>query len=153
MNISFFVATAHAAAFSLKPTGDEPTVEGGGTLTGEISSLTERAIEILLVVAAVLAVLYLMYSGIQYIISAGNPEQAKTARNGVVNAIIGIVIIMASFFIVRFASTLGTSLVNGDTGSNTSATTSGDKNTNQTRDNSNTERLPRVESSGEYRLR
>lgn len=118
MNISSFVDTAHAAAISLKPV----PVTGGGTLTGEITKLTGRAIEIALVAAAALAVLYLIYSGIQYITSAGSPEQAKTARNGVINAIIGVVIIMAAFFIVRVAATLGQSLAGSDKGGGTPTT-------------------------------
>lgn len=107
MITSLFISTAQAAAFTLEPAGSQPTSKGSGTLTGVISSLASRTIDILLVLAAVSAVLYLMYSGFQYITSAGSPERAKTARSGIINAIIGIIVILSAFFIVRFASTIG----------------------------------------------
>ncbi|PIX30025.1 hypothetical protein COZ63_01930, partial [Candidatus Berkelbacteria bacterium CG_4_8_14_3_um_filter_42_13] len=53
-------------------------------------------------------VIYLIYSGIIYITAAGNPDAAKKGQQGVINAIIGIVIIIAVYFIIRVAMGLGT---------------------------------------------
>lgn len=58
----------------------------------------------LLVIVAALAVVYLVYGGIMYITAGGNPEQATKARTAIINAIIGIVIILASFLIVNWVS-------------------------------------------------
>ncbi|MCC2631724.1 MAG: Type secretion system pilin, partial [Patescibacteria group bacterium] len=71
-------------------------------------------INILLVLAGVLAVLFLIYSGFLYITAGGSADKAKAARGGIINAVIGIIIIMASFFIVRFAVGIGNSAQNAD---------------------------------------
>ena len=110
MNFSFLLSVAHAAPVSvpvLRPTGEPPTTENTGSLTDSISSVASNVIEVLLVIGGALAVLYLIYAGIQYITSGGVPDRAKSARAGIINAVIGVVVIVAAFFIVRFASSLG----------------------------------------------
>ena len=104
------IDTAQAAAFRLSPSGSQPTVSGSGSLTTEATNLATKIITIALTLAAILAVLYIMYAGFQYITSAGNADRAKSARNGIINAVIGIVIIMAAFMIVRFAGTIGNTI-------------------------------------------
>lgn len=113
MNISSFIATAHAAAFSLKPAGTGPTKTGD--LSGLITTLKDSAVTIGTVAAFALASVYLIYSGILYITSAGSPEQTKTARNGIINAIIGIVVIGVVQLIIRMSTALGTGLESGNT--------------------------------------
>jgi heme O synthase-like polyprenyltransferase len=61
-----------------------------------------RVIDILLVLAGVVAVVYIIIGGYQYVTSAGNAEQAGQAKNTVLYAIIGLVIIFAAFLIVNF---------------------------------------------------
>ena len=68
--------------------------------------ILNHVINIFLWVAAALAVIYLIYSGVLYITAAGNPDSAKKGQQGVINAIIGIVIIVAVFFIIRIAMNL-----------------------------------------------
>ena len=59
------------------------------------------AIDILLWVSGILAIIYLIYSGILYLTAAGNPDSAKKGQQGLVNAIIGIVIIVLAYVIAR----------------------------------------------------
>ncbi len=92
---------AHAAVGALTPAGGD--INTSSTLDEQISSISGSVIDTVLLIAGVLAVIYLLYSGIQYITSAGNPEKAKGARQGIINAVIGIVVIIAAFFIVRLA--------------------------------------------------
>lgn len=61
--------------------------------------LAYRAISILLFLAGAAAVLYLLWSGFQYITAGGDDEKAGNARKGIVNAIIGVVIVSAAFLI------------------------------------------------------
>ena len=76
--------------------------------TGSLGSTLDHVITIILMIAGALAVIYLIYSGIIYITAAGNPDAAKKGQQGVINAIIGIVIIIAVYFIIRVAMGLGT---------------------------------------------
>ncbi|MFA4995900.1 MAG: hypothetical protein WC536_02010 [Patescibacteria group bacterium] len=57
----------------------------------------------LLYIAGVLAFIFLVVSGISYITAGGNPEQSKKAQQGLINAIIGIIVVALSFVILRAA--------------------------------------------------
>lgn len=67
----------------------------------DLPGLINSVIDIILFVAAVLAVIYLIYSGILYITAAGNPDSAKKGQQGIINAVIGIIIIILAFVIAR----------------------------------------------------
>ena len=56
-----------------------------------------------LLLVAVVAVLFLVFYGFQYITAGGDPEKAKKARSGIINAIIGIIVVALAFTIVHFA--------------------------------------------------
>jgi|GEM_PF-4635647 len=71
------------------------------TTVGSVSGVLLLIINGLLYLAGAIAIIYIMWSGFQFITSAGNPEQAQKGRNGVLYAVIGLVIIALSFAIVR----------------------------------------------------
>lgn len=60
------------------------------------------ALAILLRIASLIAVGYVVYGGFRYITSQGEPENAKSARQTIINAIIGLVIAIAAASIVSF---------------------------------------------------
>jgi hypothetical protein len=68
-------------------------------LTGT-NGLIYNVILALLTIAGALAVLFLIIGGFWYITSAGNEEQAEKGKSTLVNAIIGIIIIVLSFVII-----------------------------------------------------
>jgi hypothetical protein len=72
-----------------------------------IKNLGGIALDALTYLTGAVAVIFLMYYGIQYISSQGSPEKTKVARAGVINAILGIIIITASNGIIRLALTGG----------------------------------------------
>ena len=63
-------------------------------------------------VTGVLAVIFLIFAGIKYITAGGNTKQAEEARAGVIHVFIGVVIIVAIFWIIKIASSIGFSLSN-----------------------------------------
>jgi len=63
--------------------------------------LLDRVITLLLWGAGVAAVIYLLWSGILYITAGGDEAKAGKARTGIVNAVIGIVIIILAFVIEK----------------------------------------------------
>lgn len=73
-------------------------VSRGGPQTA--SDLILKGVNILLSVAAIIAVLFLIIGGFQYVTSAGNEETAKKARGTITNALIGIAVIVLSYTIV-----------------------------------------------------
>lgn len=77
--------------------------QGGSTGLGDVVS---RVVAFLLYLAAILAVVYLIYGGIIYITAGGDAEKATKGRTALINAIIGIVIIALAFLIVRWVSSI-----------------------------------------------
>lgn len=57
--------------------------------------------EIILVVAGVLAVVFIVYGGFQYLITTGEPDKAKNARTTIINALVGLMITMFATVIVN----------------------------------------------------
>ena len=82
----------------------------GGDIKSNIATLATYVLNIILLLSGILAVFFLIYSGIQYITSAGNPDKIKTARGGIINAIIGIIVIVAAYFIIKVAISVGGSI-------------------------------------------
>lgn len=59
-------------------------------------------LEILLRVAAMIAVGFVIYGGFRYITSQGEPDSTKAARQTILNAVIGLVIALLATAIVSF---------------------------------------------------
>lgn len=78
---------------------EDPTQLDWPRVVGYVSI---AVVEILLRIASLVAVGYVVYGGFRYITSQGDPENAKSARQTIINAIIGLVIAIASASIVSF---------------------------------------------------
>lgn len=68
------------------------------------SGIVMQIIQILLSIAGLVAVIFLIVGGFRYITAGGNEETAEAAKKTITNAIIGIVVIILSFVIVRVIS-------------------------------------------------
>lgn len=73
----------------------------------DIWHIVAAVIEILLRVAAIAAIAMIIYGGISYTMSQGEPEKTGQAKNTIVNALIGLAVaIMASFIIAFLAGSI-----------------------------------------------
>jgi len=70
--------------------------------TGTFSQILGNVLDWILILAGAIAVVYLVYGGILYITAGGDAEKATKGRTAVVNAIIGIVIILLAVLIVNW---------------------------------------------------
>ena len=82
---------------------DDPTKIDWQRASGRVGL---AIVEILLRVAALLAVAHVMYGGFRYITSQGDPENAKSARQTILNGLIGLVICMLATGAVAFTGSL-----------------------------------------------
>lgn len=89
------IDTAHAQLPNLDPLRADAFAALG------VGGILVFIIRGLFTIAGVLAVLYIILAGYQYITSAGDPAKAEKARNGVLYAVIGIVVIALSYAIVN----------------------------------------------------
>lgn len=69
--------------------------------TGDIGKVVGTAVNFIFVIAALIALAYLIYGAIKWIISEGDKSNVETARNQIVAAIIGLVIIALSYLIIN----------------------------------------------------
>jgi hypothetical protein len=58
----------------------------------------------MLFVAGIVASIFIVYGGFRYVLSQGNPDQTKVAKDAVLNAVIGLVITILAAVIVRFVA-------------------------------------------------
>lgn len=76
-----------------------------GILTGNLGTvgkdLIQLAFTIFFVVAVLAVIILVLYSGIQWILSEGDKTKVQAARDRLTYTIIGLLVIMFSFFIVR----------------------------------------------------
>ena len=68
----------------------------------EASDIVRTIINTMLFVIGVLAVIMIIHSGLKYVISRGEAEQVKGAKNTLMYAVVGLVVAMLSFVIVNF---------------------------------------------------
>jgi lysylphosphatidylglycerol synthetase-like protein (DUF2156 family) len=97
MIASPFIASAQFRLPDAGGTGLSNTF-GGAT---NLSSLILSVINIILALAGLIAVLVLIIGGFRYVTSFGNEEVTGQAKKMILNAIIGIIIIILAFVIVR----------------------------------------------------
>lgn len=79
-------------------------------------------LNLLLFIVVVAAVLYITLAGFKYISSQGDPGKAKEAQAAITNAVIGLIVAFAAYFLVQLVlSQLGASIedfntIDGSTG-------------------------------------
>lgn len=88
---------ASSSAACQDTSGDDP-------ITGE-DGLILRIISIVSVVGGIIAVVIIMYGGFQYITSGGDPGKTTGARNTILYAVIGLLVIALAQAVVSFILT------------------------------------------------
>lgn len=81
---------------------DQPSLiasQTGGE--GDIKELAKKILNFVLTFLGFIAVAFIIYGGFLYVGSGGNDENTGKAKKIIINAIIGIIIIFASFAIVN----------------------------------------------------
>ena len=74
----------------------------GGTSGDKLTAIIKLVINIISVVVGVVAVIMIVFGGLKYITSGGESSNVSSAKNTILYAIIGLVIVALAQFIVRF---------------------------------------------------
>jgi len=72
----------------------------GSAVDIKVENIPQFFISILFVIGIVVAIAFFIYGGIKWILSGGDKTAVESARNHIVAAVIGLVIIIAAFFIL-----------------------------------------------------
>jgi len=104
-----------AYAFNAEPLqpkgdGDVSPVTSSAKLGDFVKGLGGDLLNTLTLIAGTAAVIFLIWYGIQYIMAGGSPDKAKAARAGIVNTVIGVIIIAAAYGIIRLAITVASTI-------------------------------------------
>ena len=83
------------------------------TPTYSIATLISGIIGIFILIAFIMAFLYLIVGGINWITSGGDKTQLETARNRIINALIGLILVASIWAIISLLfPTLGLNFPN-----------------------------------------
>jgi len=64
-------------------------------------NLIQRVIEYIIILVLPILAIIIAYTGYLFLTSGGNPSKRTAAKNAVTNALIGVVVILAAWLIVR----------------------------------------------------
>lgn len=78
-----------------------PDIDFSSNLQGGVIAILLGVFDIILFLGGIMAVGFVIVGAFQYIIAQGEPERAKNARSTIINALIGLVIVLFSTAIVR----------------------------------------------------
>ena len=70
----------------------------------DLVDIIENIISIAIRLAGILAFIMLLIGGFKYLTSGGDPKAAESARKTITYAILGLVLIIAAWFILKFLS-------------------------------------------------
>ena len=118
----FLLAACPVVALAQNGDGEEPAPAeepdpGGGLVPADdragipnpfldegasVYTVVRASINAAYAVASIVALIYLILGGYQYITSQGNPDMAAQAKSTLVNSIVGLVIILCSYLIIHF---------------------------------------------------
>lgn len=76
----------------------QPTINS----LSDIWLIVAAVIEILLRLASLVAVVFVIYGGIAFIVSQGSPDQTTKARTTIIDALIGLLISVSAAILVGF---------------------------------------------------
>ena len=76
-----------------------------GLQVADLSLIALAVLDIVLRLAGLVAVTFVVYGGIKFITSQGDPEGSKKARQTIINALIGLVIALFATTLVAFVGT------------------------------------------------
>ena len=106
--LSHFADSCSGGSFLGFPTWYEYLPKQTGSCSPELTKLSDvwliaaAIIEILLRVAALAAVIFVIYGGFSYVASQGEPDKTSQAQSTIINALLGLAIAVAASAVVAF---------------------------------------------------
>lgn len=84
-------------------TGDPESCgnQAGAADGGALANIARRIVDVFSIIVGVVAVIFIIYGGFRYITSGGDSGSVSSAKNTLIYAIIGLIIVALAQFIVR----------------------------------------------------
>ncbi|NTU69412.1 hypothetical protein HGB13_01090 [bacterium] len=81
---------------------DVPNTPPNGAPNLALPAFITRISDIFLSIIGVIAVMFIVVAGFQYVTSAGNPDQITKAKNTALYAIMGIIVALIAWAVIKF---------------------------------------------------
>ncbi len=115
VSLAAFVLFVHApAAQAATPFTLEDIGSTIGLGTSDLKGVIINVLRWVLGILALTAVVFIVYGGFLWLTAAGNPERIQKAKRVIVNAVIGLVIVLISWAIVSYVVKTAANLTSGD---------------------------------------
>lgn len=98
------VAPTFADTINPCPQGSSFSALCNNTDRFEANKVIQTAVSLLLLAAVLIALFFLIFGGIKWILSGGDKGKVDAARGTIVGAIIGLVIALAAFFVLNLVA-------------------------------------------------
>lgn len=108
------LAQAGQSALSGLGTAAQTAGYGGPLGQSALPELVGNVINAVLGLSGLVLVVLLVYGGILYLTAAGNPDQVKTAKKTMINAVIGVAIVVSSYAVSVFVISQLSGVVSGE---------------------------------------
>lgn len=109
---SFVAVGAQAPAYALFEGASDAACQGAnlngstkceeGKAAGKIGSTVTAILNILSIIVGIAAVILIIINGLRFITSGGDSNSVSAAKNGVIYAIVGLIVVALAQVIVRF---------------------------------------------------
>lgn len=120
-------ASSHAAGFTDGVCkGANTVIENSGGISSnadctgdsdnQLATLVNKIINLFSIVVGAVSVIMIIYGGFKYITSGGSDDGTKAAKNTILYALVGLVIVLISQTIVKFVFSKALQLNGSDTG-------------------------------------
>ena len=96
-SIGAFLSTAPLALAQIDP-GE---IQGSTGFAANIGSVISSILSFVMALAALIVFMYLIWGGIQWITSGGDKTKTEDARNKITAAVVGLIVLAASYAILQ----------------------------------------------------
>jgi len=96
----YLTVTPDASSKGCSITGPKDT-KGNFDIAKALPLILFAIFEIILRISGLAAVGFMIYGGIQYVLSQGEPDRTKASKNTIINAFVGLAIVMSATAIVN----------------------------------------------------
>lgn len=87
------------------PTGGSSSVCASASPKDDLGAIIKQITNVMFFIIGAIAVVMIIYSGIRYTTSAGNPAGVTAAKNSLIYSIVGLVVAILAYAIVNFVVT------------------------------------------------
>lgn len=96
------IATSVNKGIGYTSANGSQTCGGGGSISSGIQTIATRVVDVFSVVVGIASVIMIIYSGFRYITSGGESGSVSSAKNTLIYAIVGLIIVVLAQLIVTY---------------------------------------------------